>query len=287
VERRGPRLALGGGRRGERGGGGGHLAGDGRVAVSGADGALLSVSALHKAYHRRPVLRGVELRVGAGEAVAILGANGAGKSTLLGCITGDRLPDRGEIRVCGADPFSDLSGAARCMGFVPEQPFLYGELTVGEMLRFVTEARALPEREARAEAERLLALLGLEGTEGVLCRELSQGMGRKVAIISALLHHPRVLVLDEVLNGLDRSSAEHLTAELEARRAAGAAVLISSHDLGFLATWCRRGLLLAPGGEAKLLEGEEWARWGAAPTLRLAAHPAPDSRVISRGEEPE
>jgi ABC-2 type transport system ATP-binding protein len=231
--------------------------------------ALLVVEGLHKAYRRRPVLRDVGFAVRGGEAVAIIGPNGAGKSTLLGCITGDRLPDRGEIRLCGRDPFSDPAGAARCIGFVPEQPFLYGELTVGELLRFVIEARALPGGEAEEEARRLLALLGLEGAEDALCRELSQGMGRKVAIITALLHRPQVLVLDEVFNGLDQSSADRLVEELAGRRDRGAAVLLSSHDLTLLASWCDRGLLLAPDGRSGWLEGGAWERWERSPTLRL------------------
>jgi ABC-2 type transport system ATP-binding protein len=213
------------------------------------------------------VLRGVELVVGAGEAVAIAGRNGAGKSTLLGCITGDRLPDAGSVRVCGVDPFSDPVMAAGCMGFVPEQPFLYGELTVGETLDFVAEARGIARGDARAEGERLLALLGMPGAESLLCRELSQGMGRKVALCVALLHRPQLIVLDEAFNGLDQASAARLSQELEGRREEGAAVLMSSHDLHFLADRCQRGLLLAPEARAMPLEGDGWKRWRAAPTL--------------------
>lgn len=231
----------------------------------------LVVRGLGKGYRGRPVLRDVGFSVAPGEAVALLGSNGAGKSTLLGCLTGDRLPDRGEVRLCGADPFSDLRGAARCTGFVPERPFLYEELTVGELVELVAEARGLPLEEARAEAGRLLALLGLRGAEGVLSRELSQGMGRKTAILLALLHHPRVILLDEALNGLDAPSAARVVEELDRRREAGAAVLLSSHDLDFVAGWCGRGVLLAPGARWRLLEGPEWEAWRAAPTLELPA----------------
>jgi ABC-2 type transport system ATP-binding protein len=227
----------------------------------------LVVRGLSKKYRRGAVLQGVSFELRPGEAVALLGANGAGKSTLVGCITGDRLPDSGQIRLCGADPFSDLAGAAGCMGLVPEQPFLYGELTVHEMLRFVAAARGLGRETSAAEAARLLELLGLAGAEGTLCRELSQGMGRKTAVAAALLHGPRVLLLDEALNGLDRPSAGRLVAELDRRRAAGAAVLLSSHDLDFVAGWCGRGLLLAPGARWKMLEGAEWEAWRRAPSL--------------------
>jgi ABC-2 type transport system ATP-binding protein len=234
----------------------------------------LLVDGVRKAYRGRPVLSGLALEVARGEALGVLGPNGSGKSTFLGCITGDRLPDAGTVRICGFDPFSDLRAAARCMGFVPEQPYLYGELTVGEVLEFVAAARGLAPRAVEAEAGRLLQLLGLVGAETLLCRELSQGMGRKVAVIAALLHAPRLVILDEAFNGLDQRSVEHLREELDARRAAGAAVLLSSHDLGFVGEWCGRALMLAPDARWRMLEGEEWDRWRASPSLELDALPA-------------
>lgn len=234
---------------------------------------LLAIQALRKGYRGRPVLAGLSFTGFAGEAIGVIGANGAGKSTLLGCLTGDRLPDAGSIRLCGVDPFSDPRAAARCMGVVPEHPFLYGELSVAEMLAFVGEARALPAATASGETERLLALLGLAGAEHTLCRELSQGMARKVAVAAALLHRPRVIVLDEALNGLDRPSSARLVAELDERCAEGALVLLSSHDLDFVAAWCQRALLLLPGARWQALDGPAWLRWAQTPSL-AAAHGA-------------
>ena len=244
-------------------------------------GPVLTVSGLAKRYRKRVILRDVSFSVLPGQAVAVIGPNGAGKSTLLGCISGDRLPSGGEIRVCGADPFSDLGAAARCTGVIAEQPFLYGELTVAEMLEFVVELRRRHLPDAAREAARLLALLGLEGAEGALCRELSQGMGRKVAIIAGLLHRPRLIVMDEAFNGLDLPSAERLVGELEARRREGAAVLMSSHDLHLLARVCDRGLLVPGGTQVTLLEDAEWERWRAAPSL----HPAAEGARGSHGPD--
>lgn len=229
---------------------------------------LLAVRGLGKAYRGRAVLRDLALEVRPGEAVAVVGPNGAGKSTLLGCITGDRSPDAGEVLVCGRDAFRDLAAAARCTGYVPERPHLYDELTVGELLRFVAEARGLEMAGADAESDRLLGLLGMRGSEAVLCRELSQGMGRKTAIAAALLHRPPLLVLDEAFNGLDLTSVERLRRELDDRRQTGDAVLMASHDLGFLAGWCDRGLFLAPDATSTMLDGERWARWRDEPSLR-------------------
>jgi ABC-2 type transport system ATP-binding protein len=230
---------------------------------------VLEVHDLSKAYRRRPVLRAVSVTVAAGEAIAVVGPNGAGKSTFLGCLTGDRVPDSGSVRICGHDPFQEHSSAATCLGAVPETPFLYGELTIAETLRFVSEVRGMDRDPTAAEADRLLDLFGLQGAEGVLCRELSQGMGRKTAIVIALLHRPRLLVLDEVFNGLDLPSTERLIDELQAHRARGGALLLSSHDLNLLASTCDRGLLLAPDGWS-LLQDREWQRWKEAPALTLA-----------------
>jgi ABC-2 type transport system ATP-binding protein len=227
---------------------------------------LLEVREVSKAYRRRPVLRAVSLIAHPGEAIAVIGRNGAGKSTFLGCLTGERLPDSGTVRINGADPFADPRGSAAGLGYVPEHPFLYGELTVSETLRFVAEVRGLDRTSSRDESSRLLEAFGLEGAEGLLCRELSQGMGRKVAIVAALLHEPRLLVLDEVFNGLDRTSSDRLLEELDLRRARGSAVLLSSHDLALLARWCDRGLLLAPDGW-KELTGEAWQEWSRTPSL--------------------
>lgn len=228
---------------------------------------VLEVRDLSKAYRRRFVLRDVGFSVHPGEAMAVVGPNGAGKSTLLGCITGDRRPDAGSITVCRSDALRDLAAAARCIGFVPERPFLYDELTVGELLGFVGEARGIAPDAATAEIDRLLDLLGMSGAEAVLCRELSQGMGRKTAIAAALLHRPGLIVLDEAFNGLDRTSSARFEAELRARREAGAAVLISSHDLEFLAEWCDRGLFLAPDAASRVLGGADWEAWRSAPRL--------------------
>ncbi|HET7232282.1 MAG TPA: ATP-binding cassette domain-containing protein [Longimicrobium sp.] len=232
-----------------------------------ADDLPLSVRGLRKKYRRGVVLNNVTFSVRPGDAMALVGPNGAGKSTLIGCVTADRLPDAGSVHICGADPFADAARAAACLGYVPEQPFLYPELSVAELLRFVSAARGLDEAASAAETARLLALLGLAGAEGTLCRELSQGMGRKTAIAAALLHQPRMIVLDEALNGLDRTSAERLVTELDTRRANGAAVLISSHDLDFLARWCTRALHLPATGTWRALDGEDWEAWRRAPTL--------------------
>jgi ABC-2 type transport system ATP-binding protein len=228
--------------------------------MSRSSGALLIVENLRKGYRRRPVLRDVSFEAHPGEAFAIIGPNGAGKSTLLGCLTGERVPDGGSIRICGNDAFEDPRATAKCMGSVPEQPYLYDELTVEEILTFVAEARRLEPAVTSSETRRLLELFALAGAENVPCGELSQGMAKKVAILIALLHEPRFIVLDEVFNGLDQRSSGRLLDELDRRRTQGAVILLSSHDHHLLARWCDRGLLLESDGW-KMLAGDDWADW--------------------------
>ena len=121
----------------------------------------LEVENLKKTYPNGvEALKGISLSVAPGDFYALLGPNGAGKSTLIGCVTADRLPDAGAVRICGADPFADMAGAAACLGYVTEQPFLYPEVSVAELLRFVAAARGLDDGASRDEAARLLALLG-------------------------------------------------------------------------------------------------------------------------------
>ena len=226
---------------------------------------------LRKTYRRGVVLDGVSFALRPGEAVALLGSNGAGKSTLLGCVTGDRLPDAGEVRLCGHDPFKDPD---RGGGVYRLRPRAAVSVRRADRRRVPAVRRGGAAdgrvRGPRRSARGCWTCWGFTGAEGTLCRELSQGMGRKTAIIAALLHRPRALLMDEALNGLDRTSAERLVAELDARRAEGAAVLISSHDLDFVGGWCGRGLLLGPGGRWRMLEGAEWDAWRRAPSLTFS-----------------
>jgi ABC-type lipopolysaccharide export system ATPase subunit len=128
------------------------VAGRGEVRVE--ERAVLEVQGIGKAYRMRPVLRDVGFAVRTGECVALLGSNGAGKSTLLGCLTATASPTGHGARL-RRRPVLGPRAAAGCMGVVPERPFLYEELTVAELLRFVAAARNLPESEAAAEADRL------------------------------------------------------------------------------------------------------------------------------------
>jgi ABC-type multidrug transport system ATPase subunit/ABC-type transport system involved in multi-copper enzyme maturation permease subunit/mono/diheme cytochrome c family protein len=184
---------------------------------------MIHVEGLEQSYGRAPVLRGVELEVGRGELVLLLGANGAGKSTLFRCLLGT-VAYGGKVRVDGLDPLRDGREVRSRIGYLPQADGLQGDLTVSECARFAAELRGLP----RSAGDR--AVLAARLSDAADCRvdELSGGMRRRLAFALALLGDPPILLLDEPTAGLDRESREELAACLaEARR--DKTILLATH----------------------------------------------------------
>jgi len=185
----------------------------------------VDVRGLVKAFDHRPVLRGVDLRVGSGETLAILGANGSGKTTLLRIIATLSSPTRGSVAWFG-EPSASLVEIRRRIGLVPHESLLYDTLTVAENLRFFGGLYDLPpERVECALDEYALRPLALRRV-----RVLSRGQRQQVNLARALLHEPDLLILDEPYTGLDVGAAERLTATLRASAARGCTVILTTHD---------------------------------------------------------
>lgn len=175
-------------------------------------------------------VRGVSFSVGPGEIVALLGPNGAGKTTLFSMLAGLLTPDAGRILVSGRDPARD-AGARRALGFVPQAPALYPELSVEENARFFAALRGTPRREIADEVERIIAIAELGHKRAARVADLSGGMQRRLNFSVALLGHPKVLLLDEPTVGVDPATRAHLHGEVRRAAAAGAAVLWATHQL--------------------------------------------------------
>ncbi|KPF80175.1 ABC transporter [alpha proteobacterium AAP81b] len=190
----------------------------------------LEITALHKAFDA-PAVAGLDLCVAAGELYALLGPNGAGKTTTLRMVTGLARPDSGQIRVFGVDALADPIAAKRLIAWLPDEPLLYDKLTPEEYLAFVAGLWSVPAGIAEARAEALIAELGLEGQRRVRCETLSRGQKQKVALAGALIHDPRLLILDEPLTGLDAAAARQVKDLLLARIAAGGTVILTTHIL--------------------------------------------------------
>jgi ABC-2 type transport system ATP-binding protein len=203
----------------------------------------LRVEGLRKAFDGTQALGGFCLTAAYGEVVALIGPNGAGKTTAMRCVAGVLLPDAGTIEVGGAA--AGTIAAQDSLSFLPEHPDLYPSLTVAEHLRFVALAHRLDGWQPRAAA--LLDRFDLSDQRDALPGTLSQGMRRKTALIMALLHGARVLLLDEPFNGLDPRGAAELRAMIVDLAAAGAAVAVSTHGLAVAERLAHRAVIMAKG----------------------------------------
>jgi ABC-2 type transport system ATP-binding protein len=191
---------------------------------------LLQAEGLHKAYAGKPALKGVGVNLQAGEMLALLGPNGAGKSTLLQLLTGLFTPDQGRIEVLGHDMRRHPSRALAGLGVVFQQSALDLDLSVMANLLFHTDLHGLPRALARERIAARLDALGLGEQARSMVRSLSGGTRRKVELVRALLHEPRVLLMDEATVGLDPASRQQLLDTVRGLcRARGMGVLWATH----------------------------------------------------------
>jgi ABC-type multidrug transport system ATPase subunit len=189
-----------------------------------------------------PVLSGVTLEIPAGLTL-LLGRNGCGKSTLLKMAAGVERPDGGKVEVDGRDLWVDEEEARRTLAYVPEQPDLTPYATVREILGLVCRLRGEP----RQAAEKALVLVGLDSLAHRSVRELSMGQRRRAVLAAARIGTPGHLLLDEPLEAMDRGAREDVLAWIDSRLAAGAAVVVVSHDIAPFAARADRALTVKDG----------------------------------------
>jgi ABC-2 type transport system ATP-binding protein len=191
---------------------------------------LLQATDLHKAYNGKPALKGVSLTLAAGQMCALLGPNGAGKSTLLQLLTGLFNPDQGRIEVVGHDMHTHPARALAALGVVFQQSALDLDLPVLSNLLFHTDLHGMARATAHQRISQGLALMGIADQAKAVVRSLSGGTRRKVELVRALLHEPRVLLMDEATVGLDPASRQQLLDTVgELCRTRGMAVLWATH----------------------------------------------------------
>jgi ABC-2 type transport system ATP-binding protein len=179
----------------------------------------------------RPAVDGLNLNVRAGEIYALLGPNGAGKTTTLRMIAGLLRPDAGSIRVAGVDALAEPVAAKRVMAWISDEPMIYDKLTPREYLEFVAGLWSLAPALAEPRAAELLGWLDLAPHAQERCEGFSKGMRQKVALAGALIHEPRLIILDEPLTGLDAGSARQVKAVLRERVRSGCTVIMTTHIL--------------------------------------------------------
>ncbi|MBI5942314.1 MAG: ABC transporter ATP-binding protein [Caulobacterales bacterium] len=216
------------------------------------DRPILNVWNAEHAYGTRKVLRGVDLQVRPGEIYALLGPNGAGKSTLIGAICGRFKLGAGEVALDGEDPFTTPNARAR-LGLVPQEIALYGHMTVRENLEVFGRLSGVRRRDLSSAVALALYLTRTADREHVPVRHLSGGYRRRVNIAAAILHGPRLLILDEPTVGVDVDAREALDTVIRNLRDTGVAVLIVTHDLEQAGALADRVGFLREG--RKVLEG--------------------------------
>jgi ABC-2 type transport system ATP-binding protein len=219
---------------------------------------MIEVVGFTKTYGSRVAVDGLTFSVHPGEIVGLVGPNGAGKTTTMRAIAGVHPPTLGRISVAGHDIVRDAVAAKRQLALVPDEPHLFGSLTVWEHLRFTAAVYRLADWEPGA-AE-LLDELEMTERRDSMADELSRGMRQKVAVACALLHEPAALMFDEPLTGLDPRGIRTLYGAMRRRAEAGSALVVSSHLLGQIEGLCtsflvlRRGQLLFRGTTEALRE---------------------------------
>ena len=202
------------------------------------DGIVLRIDQLTKSFGDTLAVDHVSLAVPAGTIFGLVGPNGAGKTTTLSMVTGLLRPDSGTITVHGADVWSDPVVAKRNMGVLPDRLRLFDRLTGAQLLYYAGTLRGLDSKTVKKRTADLAAAFGLEDALNRLVTDYSAGMTKKVALACAMIHSPRVLILDEPFESVDPVSAANVTEILQNYVAAGGTVVLSSHSMDLIQRIC-------------------------------------------------
>ena len=208
---------------------------------------MIKVSQLNKKYGARTAIENLSFTVGDGQIFGLLGPNGAGKSTIMNILTGYLAPTSGEVEVAGFSLPEEAQKAKACVGYLPEQPPLYPEMTVQEYLDFAAELKGVKKKEERKEQVlRVARRTGLEDVLPRLIRSLSKGYRQRVGIAQALLGAPQLIILDEPTVGLDPAQVIEIR-KLIQELGRTHTVILSSHILSEVQAVCSQVLILSKG----------------------------------------
>ena len=201
---------------------------------------MIRMNGVTKSYQNFVAVRDMDLHVPAGMVFGFLGPNGAGKTTTIRMLTGILEPDAGEIELLGKPFKTQRNEILNQLGYIPDRPFLYGKLTVMELLRFLGSLRRIPSKEVNRRAKILLEQFVLAEFGNQLVERLSHGMRQKLVFCAALLHEPKLLIVDEPMVGLDPRAAKQVMQLIRDFATAGKTVFMSTHTLDVAAALCDR-----------------------------------------------
>ncbi len=216
---------------------------------------MVEVRNLAFSYCSRQVLRDVSFVVSPGETVAVLGANGAGKTTLLRVLAMLAVPDAGSVIMDGQNAFRRPMRYLRQLGYLPEMPALYEDMSVKEYLGYRAKLKGEPSKRVRRRVSEAAELCRLTDIMRRPISMLSTGLKKRVALADALLLRPRVLLLDDPLAGLDYQMRES-AAEILSNAAAFSSVIVTGHEISDFAKWATRFLVIKDGVIASSVENQ-------------------------------
>ena len=220
---------------------------------------MIRVQSLQKSFAGRRVLGPLSFTIDDGETVGFLGLNGAGKTTALRILACDLRPSAGSVHIDGIDALENPHAVRRQVGFLPETPPLYPDMSVGAFLRFAGRLRGMTAREVEQRVPEVAARTQIADVQGEPIRNLSHGYRQRVGVAQAVVHQPRLVILDEPTRGLDPVQIVEMRA-LVGELKADHTVLISSHILPEISETCDRilvlgdGAIVGSGTEAELAE---------------------------------
>ena len=208
---------------------------------------MLEVRHLVKRYAGVTAVHNVSFEVRPGEVLGLLGPNGSGKSTTVKVLTGLLSPTSGDVLLDDANALEDLERYKAILGYVPEEPHLYTYLTGPEYLRLIGRLRGVPDAILDDKIDRFLQLLDIYDDRYQTLSSYSKGMRQKILLIAAVLHNPRIVVLDEPFSGLDVSAARVLKGFVRSLADEGRMIVFSSHVLEVVEQVCSRVVILKDG----------------------------------------
>lgn len=207
---------------------------------------MIEVKDLVKLYGERKVLHGLNFSVGVGRVCGFLGPNGAGKSTTMDILAGLLGPSDGTAKICGFDVVTQTREVKEVVGYLPDNPPLYKEMRVADFVHFVAKLRGVPSVQRKSAIDRVLQDCDVTDVADRLVGNLSKGYRQRVALCSALVHQPKVLILDEPTEGLDPTQIVHIR-ELIRKLAKERTVILSSHILSEVQATCDDVIIINDG----------------------------------------
>ena len=201
---------------------------------------MISIKGLVKKYDALLAVDGLNLEIPAGELFGFIGPNGAGKTTTIKLLVGLLKPSSGTIQIDNLDIKQDTIQAKKIIGYIPDRPFLYHKLTGWEYLEFVSGLYSMDPDIAREEAEKFFTFFDLQDFADELIEGYSHGMKQKLVIAGALIHSPKVVIVDEPLVGLDPKGARQVKQLFQGLCRNGTTIFMSTHSLGVAENMCHR-----------------------------------------------